>query len=79
MEILILRVPTDDNIADIPSREVRQCRASHASMVLCFWQAEESGAMRRLGAEFVTPKIAMECDDGRMWEVLQERWSVHND
>ena len=73
MQIFVVRVATDDNIADLPSRRVRhrfvRCRMFCAAR-------QDFQLLREMSATEVEPCLKKELSDAESWAILQERWRL---
>ena len=75
MRLHIVRVATDDNIADLPSRMV----GSHVLPVLSYHTLvshQDFELLKRMGAAECEPKLCEQYMSGDAWDVLQERWHL---
>ena len=71
--LFVKRVATDDNIADLPSREVKLVTCLPCVIAtLC----QEFGILREMGAIEMKPVIHGEFVDDATWAVLTERWAI---
>ena len=70
--LLVKRVATDDNIADLPSREARSMPLSQRFMRASLWQ--DFHLLHAIGAQKVAPVLHERFLDEVAWKVLFERW-----
>ena len=74
MQLHVVRVNTDDNIADLPSRKV------FVLMYLClrryYSSPQDFSLLKMMGAVEVQPKLDGEHLTSQAWEELQERWRL---
>ena len=77
MSLFIKRVRTDDNIGDIPSREVGHLSSSPLDVVHCDQlQAGVPTLLRQIGARHMAPRLPPGATDKAAWDVLRERWRL---
>ena len=74
ISVYIKRVVTDDNIADLPSRNV--CFSRVMVVSLCF-ALQEFEILKNHGAMEMAPKLGRAYSDVETWAVLAERWRLH--
>ena len=75
--IFVKRVATDDNIADLPSREVAASPwgGVQTNVLLLCLRIQEFRTSLKMGALEVEPALAVEYH-GDAWALLQRRWSL---
>ena len=77
IDMHVVRVPTDDNIADLPSRKVRVlwlCSFQFPTHVHMLYQ--DLNIFESAGATFMPPRLDAMYEKPGAWEVLQERWAA---
>ena len=74
MSLFVLRVATDDNIADLPSRGARPRALWCCPVSLC--GPQELSLLRRKGAIELEPCLQSVYQDNEAGAVLQERWKL---
>ena len=74
MELFVRRVSTDDNIADLPSRKVRNNVVCNVTVHPCETR-QEFKLLPMRGAIEVPPVLNDQLGQECAWAELQERWS----
>ena len=75
LEIFIKRVATEDNIADLPSREVGSSPFLMDPLThVMFLLSQECDMLLRMGADEWPPKLSAFYNKPRCWRVLPYRW-----
>ena len=73
MDLFVVRVATELNVADLPSRQVS--RFPRARGLRC-QGAQDFALLKRMGAVEVEPVLTPLFKDAETWAVLQERWRL---
>lgn len=77
LDIHVVRVATDDNLADLPSRQVRILEFRKRFRALFCSSRKEFRALHLCGAIKMQPVLEHGDLQPEAWEVLQERWRTH--